>query len=98
MALRNFTAKLTGATDGNLASDWFPIGEMLKFSAMSNVTGDNTASGTVSFEVSNETSSGGGSMMSFTPSITKALVSPTLAVSGNTTVITSITAIGRAHV
>lgn len=89
MALRNFTAKLVGATDGNLASDWFPVGEMLKFSAMSNVAGDNTASGTVSFEVSNETSTGGGSMMSFTPTITKAL-STTVVVSGNGTLLSSL--------
>jgi hypothetical protein len=64
---------------------------MAKFSAISNVTGDVTASGSVTFEVSNETSTGGGSMMSFTPTITKALASPTLSVSGNTTLITSIT-------
>jgi len=91
MALRNFTAKLTGATDNSLASDWFPVGEMAKFSAISNVTGDGSASGSVTFEVSNETSSGGGSMMSYTPTITKALASPTLSVSGNTTLITSVT-------
>ena len=89
--MRNFTSKLTGVTDGSLATDWFPIGNMVKFSAMSNVTGDTTAGGTVSFEVSNESSTGGGSLMSFTPTITKSLTSPTLVVSGNGTLITSIT-------
>jgi len=91
MALRNFTATLSAATDASAATEWFPIGEMLKFSAMSNVAGDGTASGSVTFEVSNESSTGGGSMMSFTPVVTKALVSPTLAVSGNGTLITAIT-------
>jgi hypothetical protein len=91
MALRNFAVKLVGATDTSLATDWFPVGEMAKFSAISNVTGDVAAAGTVTFEVSNETSTGGGSMMSFTPTITKALSSPTLTIAGNTTLITSIT-------
>ncbi len=91
MPLRNFTANLVGATDGNLSTDWFPIGEMLKFSAISNVTGDVAAAGTVTFQVSNETSTGGGSMMSFTPTIGATLASPQITVAGNTTLITSVT-------
>lgn len=91
MPLRNFTATLAAATDASAATDWFPIGEMAKFSAISNVTGDVAAAGTVSFEVSNETSTGGGSMMSFTPVVTKALAAPQITIAGNTTLITSIT-------
>ena len=90
MPLRNFTATLSTITDNSAATEWLPIGEMAKFSAISNVAGDSTAAGTVTFEVSNETS-GGGSMMSFTPVVSKALASPSITIAGNTTLITSIT-------
>lgn len=89
--MRNFTANLVAATSGSAASAWFPVGEMAKFSAMTSVAGDNTAAGTVTFEVSNETSTGGGSMMSYTPTVYQALGAPSLTISGNGTVLSSIT-------
>ena len=83
MSLRTFTANLTQSTSASGSSGWFYVGEMAKISLIVSVTGDNTAAGTVSVNVSNDAATGGGSMMSFTPSTTFTLASPAVTVSGN---------------
>jgi hypothetical protein len=89
--MRNFTANLLGSTGSSLATSWFPVSEMAKFSAICSVVNDGAAAGTVTFQVANETSTGGGSMMSFTPSVSVSLAAPTFTVAGNTTQISSVT-------
>lgn len=87
MSLRNFTANLTASTDASGSSDWFYVGEMSKISLIVNTSGDGAAAGTVGVKVSNDTATGGGSMMSFTPTISIALASPSITVAGNGTII-----------
>lgn len=89
--MRNFTANLMVSSDNSGATTWFAVGEMAKFSAIVSTANDGTAAGTVTFEVSNETSTGGGSMMAYTPSVSIALASPTVTVAGNGTQITAVT-------
>jgi hypothetical protein len=88
--MRNFTANLVAATDASASSDWFYVGNMSKFTAIVDVTGDVAAAGTVTFDVSNETSTGGGSMMSFSPVIYEGLASPSVTIAGSATQITSV--------
>lgn len=87
MPLRTFTANLTVSSASSGASDWFYVGEMAKISLIVNTSGDNTAAGTVTVNVSNDTATGGGSMMSFTPTVSVALGSPTVTVAGNGTLV-----------
>ena len=61
MSLRTFTANLTQSTSASGSSGWFYVGEMAKISLIVSVTGDNTAAGTVSVNVSNDAATGGGS-------------------------------------
>jgi len=89
--MRNATVVVSGATDSSVSSAWFYVGNMTKISVISNVSGDVAAAGTINLNVSNEPSSGGGSMMPFTPTISKTLTSPAITVSGNGTLITSVT-------
>jgi hypothetical protein len=83
MSLRTFTANLTQSTGASGATTWFYVGEMAKISMIVGVTGDGSAAGTVSVNVSNDVATGGGSMMSFTPSTSFTLASPSVTVSGN---------------
>lgn len=89
--MRNSTVVVTTATDNSVSSAWFYVGNMTKISVISNVSGDVAAAGTINLNVSNEPSSGGGSLMPFTPTISKTLVSPAITVAGNGSLITSVT-------
>lgn len=87
--MRNTTSLISGSTSGSVTGNWFFVGNMTKASIISNVTGDGTAAGTVSLEVSND-SAPSGSMMPFTPAISLALGTPTITVSGNSTLATTV--------
>jgi hypothetical protein len=87
--MRNATSSITGSTSGGVTGDWFYIGNMSKASIISKVVGDGAAAGTVSLEISNDAAPSG-SIMPFTPSISLALATPTITVSGNTTLATTV--------
>ena len=88
--MRNFTTSLVGSTGLTQISEWFPIANMAKMSAICTVVNDGAASGTVTFQVANESSNGGGTMMPFTPLYSATLAAPTFTVSGNSTQISSV--------
>jgi hypothetical protein len=66
--MRNTTAMATGTADATFSSAWFYIGNMSKFSVITNVTGAASPSGTVYLNVSNEAAPGG-SQMPYTPTV-----------------------------
>lgn len=87
--MRNTTSSITGSTSGGVTGNWFYVGNMTKASMISRVAGDVAAAGTVSLEISNDAAPSG-SMMPFTPTISLSLATPTLTISGNTTLATTV--------
>jgi hypothetical protein len=87
--MRNTTSSITGSTSGSVTGNWFFVGNMTKASMISKVAGDGAAAGTVALEISND-SAPSGSMMPFTPTISLPLATPTLTISGNTMLATTV--------
>ena len=85
--MRNLTSTVSGATTGNVSSAWFYIGNMSKFSVITNVAGATAPAGTVSLYVSNDVAENGTLTQPFTPTISAAHPSFSQAVNANATLI-----------
>jgi hypothetical protein len=85
--MRNLTSTVSGATTGNVSSAWFYVGNMSKFSVITNVSGATSPDGTVSLYVSNEVAENGTLTQPFTPTIYGSHPSFSQTVSTNATLI-----------
>lgn len=83
--MRSLVTQWTASTGSSGSSNWFQIANMSKLSALIVTAGDNTAGGSIALEVSNESTTGGGSMMSFSPSTSATVSGFTTTVTGNGT-------------
>jgi len=83
--MRSLVTQWSASTGGTASSDWFQIANMAKLSALVVTANDNTAGGTVTLEVSNESTNGGGSMMPFTPTTYATVSGFTQTITGNGT-------------